>query len=180
MLVIGLFNFRSISARSAVANAVSCFGSADTVGMAFNRQSESNTAYGSQDLFTNWSLVALCQGISGFRPLLNAAVERNGTGKSHLAQRSGRKRTDFTNLTVHDDSLGGVWQLLINAKLELPARNNHRAGYMTRTIGLTLAHIEQGNARVVGGQAPVDFRQRHKRDIMGRFIDQLGNGFATT
>src|SRR5690242_9084591 len=63
-------------------------------------------------------------------PLLHAAVERGGAQKAQAAQRRRSERRDLAELAIHHDAECRVGQVVIDAELELAARQMARAGDM--------------------------------------------------
>ena len=69
--------------------------------------------------------------------------------------------------------------MLVDAQLQLSPRDDHGPGNVSGSKGFPLTDIKQSYAGLIGGQAPIDLRQRHKRHVVGGLVDQLRDGFPT-
>src|SRR5947199_5407805 len=111
-------------------------------------------------------------------PRLDPAVERHGACVAHRAQRGGSERRYLAELAVREDSRGRVGQLLVDAQLELPAREVASARHVARVVGVTLPDVENHEAPVAGRYAPLHFLHRHERDATRRLVEELGDGLT--
>src|SRR5215831_4849761 len=75
-------------------------------------------------------------------PRLHPAVERRRAQEAEIAQRRGRERRDLAELADRDDPRRRVGQLVVDAQLELTARQVTRAWNMTGRERVALAHVE--------------------------------------
>src|SRR4051794_5324992 len=104
----------------------------------------------------------------GFRPRVEAAVERDGAHVAHRPQRRRRERGDLAELAVRENADRRVRELLVDAQLELSARDVARARQMRLLEGVALADVEEDEIAAAAVEPIAELVERHERQAFRR------------
>ena len=98
--------------------------------------------------------------------------------KPIVAQRRRGERRDPAELAAGEDARGRIGQLLVDAQLELAARQQARARDVAGLEGVLLAHVEDDEVVAAAVDARAQLGHAHERDVARRLGEQLRDRLA--
>ena len=98
--------------------------------------------------------------------------------KPIVRKRRRGERRDVAELAAGDDARGRVGQLLVDAQLELAARQQARARDVAGLVGVLLAHVEDDELVGAALDARAQLGHAHEGHVRGRLGEHLADGLA--